>query len=248
MPLHLYAVVLAEQTVPDHPGLRDEELEVVRSGELAAVVSPVDPDVEATDADAIAHLDVITTLLAQGPVVPMRFGTVAPDADAVRDEVLDGSRDEFTEQLRATADVIEVLLTIDFDEDTALREIVSHDARLGDSSRGAASLPDRIAAGEEIADHLNAAVRDWGEQLVGPAAELVEALTPLNVPTPTSVRYALLVRRDRLADLDAQLHKLPPAVADNTVPFAVEYVGPLPPLDFPRPSTADGDEKSRWGW
>lgn len=248
MALHLYAVVLGEHALPECKGIRNAEVDLVRSGEVAAVVSAVEANIDVTEADAIAHLDVITSLLATGPVVPMRFGTIAPDAEAVRHEVLVPSRVEFGEHLRATADVIEVLVTIHVDEAAALRAVVSREDRLGAASRDALSMPERIAFGEEIAQRLSAAVHAWSDELVQPACAHADAVTPLDTPDHTSARYALLVRRSRLADVDKELHRLPPTIADGTVPYDVEYVGPLPPLDFPLPASADHSGSSLWGW
>lgn len=248
MPLHLYAVVDADTDLPDRTGVQDQVLDVVRSGTLAAVVSPVDADIEATEEDVLAHLDVITSLLATGPVIPMRFGTVAPDTDAVRNEVIEASYDEFTEHLRATSDVVEVLVTIHVDENAALQEILSHDPGVGRASRRADSVADRIALGEDVAGRLAAAVREWSDELVSGARGHAEAVTPLDSPEHTTTRFALLVRRDRLAGVDAELGQLPPAVAGGAVPYDVEYVGPLPPLDFPLLPTADDGDSSLWGW
>lgn len=246
MPLHVYAVVPGDQSPPDRTGVRDEPLDLVRSGALAAVVSGVDPDSEATEDDATVHLDVITALVATGPVVPMRFGTIAPDADAVRREVLDESRAALQEHLRATRDVVEAMVTIQFDEDAALAEILRRQPRR--DSWQAESLADKIALGESIAAGLVAHVHEWGDELMQPAVGVARAVTALDTPEHTTVRYALLVRRDRLADLDSEMAQLPPAVGGTTVPFAVEYVGPLPPVDFPLQPTSDGGGSSEWSW
>lgn len=246
MSLHVYAVVRDDQPLPDRTGVRGEPLDMVRSGGLAAVVSRADPDIEATEDDATTHLDVITALVATGPVAPMRFGTIAPDPDAVRQEVLEASHAEFDKHLRATSDVVETMVTIQFDENAALAEIV-RDAPERDSWR-AESMADKIAVGESIASSLVAHAREWGDQLIGPVADVAQAVTELHTPEHNAVRYAVLVRRDRLADLDAEMEQLPPSVGRTAVPFTVEYVGPLPPMDFPLQPTTDGDGSSRWGW
>lgn len=248
MTLHLYAVVRAGTDLPDHAGVQGEALDIVTSGDLAAVVSPVDADIEATETDALAHLDVITSLLGAGPVIPMRFGTIAPDTDAVRREVIEPAYDEFTEHLRATADLVEVLVTIEVDEEAALREILSHDPGFGGASRGTGSMAERIALGEDIAGRLAAAVREWSDELVSGACGHAEAVATLDTPEHTTARFALLVRRDRLDSVDDDLRRLPAAAGQGGVPYDVEYVGPLPPLDFPLQSTVDTGGSSLWGW
>lgn len=245
MSLHVYAVVLGDQPLPDRTGVRGEPLDVVRSGGLAAVVSPVDPDSEATEDDANTHLDVVTELVANGPVAPMRFGTIAPDPEAVRREVLDESHAAFDEHLNATRDVVETMVTIRFDENAALAEIVRHDPKR--DSWHAESMADKIALGESIASSLFEHAHVWGDELIQPATDIAEAVTELHTTEHNAVRYAVLVRRDRLADLDAEMAQLPPSVGRTAVPFDVEYVGPLPPMDFPLQPTDDGGS-SRWGW
>jgi hypothetical protein len=71
---------LVDVRVPE--GLRPRG---VIGGLLAAVVSPA-PDRDLTADDAAPHLDLLVAVVAQGlPVLPVSFGTVAPDDDAVRD-------------------------------------------------------------------------------------------------------------------------------------------------------------------
>lgn len=243
MVLRLYAVVGADHPLPERTGVRGAELTAVRSGRLAAVVSSEEPPDDASDQDAVDHLEVVTALVAEGPVIPLRFGTVAPDEAAVRDEVLEASREAFEQHLTATADVVEVLAVVQFEEDAALREVVARDDLAG---RGADdALADRVAFGEQIVERLVGAARAWADQMLGRAIEHAEAVAALDTPEPTSVRYALLVRRDRLADLDAEMRRVPTA---DVVPSHVEYVGPLPPVDFPLETTADDSGSSRWGW
>jgi hypothetical protein len=248
MTLHVYAVVTEDQDLPDRAGLRDEPLEAVRSGGLAAVVSRTEPDIEATEADAVAHLDVITELITAGPVIPMRFGTVAPDADAVRQEVLDeSSRSYFEEYLRATRDLVETMVSIRFDENAALRAVMRQDG--GHDSWHAESMADKVALGQAIAESLTARVSEWGDELIqSTAAGVAQAMQALDTPDHTAVRYALLVGRDRLAELDERMRGMRPAAAGGAVPYDVEYVGPLPPVDFPLQPTSDEHGTSRWGW
>jgi hypothetical protein len=242
MVLRLYAVVGADHPLPDHPGVRGAELTAVRSGDLAAIASSEEAGDEASDQDAVDHLELITALVADGPVVPLRFGTIAPDEGAVRDEVLESSRDVFEQHLAATADVVEVLVVVQFDEDAALRQVVTPDEVGGTE---AADMSERVAIGEHVVERLVGAARQWADRLLDRPFQRAEAVAGLETPEPTSVRYALLVRRDRLADLDAEMRQVS---MSDAVPCHVEYVGPLPPVDFPLETTADDSNSSRWGW
>lgn len=238
--LRLYAVVDADRELPDQSGAHGAGLAMVRAEGLAVVVSHEDSADTGTDQDALDHLDVITSLVRDGPVIPLRFGTIAPDEAAVRDEVLTPSQDVFQQRLDATASVVEVVATVEFDEDAAVRAVMSGQA----PTSGDGSLSDRVALGEEVVERLAAATEEWADELLGAVVEHAEAVMPLAPPEPASVRYAMLVRRDRLSDMDTEMQHVPLA---GVVPCHIEYVGPLPPVDFPARSAAD-DAPSRWGW
>ena len=80
--------------IPPGRGLQDARLEGVEASGLLAVVSwhdeaPSEPSLEALR----AHERVVESLMAEGPVLPMRFGTALPDADAVRSSIA-ARRDE----------------------------------------------------------------------------------------------------------------------------------------------------------
>ena len=89
------------------PGVRA----VVGDG-LAVVVADLRADSRA-DVDAVSHLDVLCELVCTGPVLPLRFGTVAPDDDAVRAEVL---RAGLAPQLDRLDGLVEVRVQLEFDE------------------------------------------------------------------------------------------------------------------------------------
>jgi hypothetical protein len=246
MTLHLYAVVDADHPLPEGGGLRGRPLHTVCSADLAAVVSPLDETEATTDEDAIAHLDVLTALVSDGPVVAMRFGTTAPDDDAVRAEVLEPSQRFFEENLRARADVVEVLVSMFFDENAALGTVLRPGDRRRSSDEGD-SVAERIALGERVAARLADRVRLWGERLLTPVTDHAEDVVVLDAPEYTAVRYALLVHRDEMTAVDAEMRVMPLAAEQGAVPCEIEYVGPLPPLDFPVEPTAE-EGSSRWGW
>ena len=86
MPVQVYGLVRSEHSEPP-TGVR-----LVRSGPIAAAVSDI-ADTELHETEALGYLDVLSALLRDGPVLPARFGTVAPDEAAVREEILDPDAD-----------------------------------------------------------------------------------------------------------------------------------------------------------
>src|SRR5262245_39250440 len=127
MPLQLIGVVRA-----DHPPLagRGKDrlgVRLVESGELAAAVTELEEGTQLQEEDATRHLDLLVLLLRDGPVLPLAFGTVAPDDDAVGTEVLDPAADDLLARLDAVDGFVETRLEISFDESTALRDVMRQD-------------------------------------------------------------------------------------------------------------------------
>src|SRR5256885_1493011 len=100
---YVYGVVRAGHPPISSKGVGKPPVDtrLVRSGPLAAAVSDVDDDFLVEENDARAHVHVLIDLLAGGPVIPIRLGTVAPDDDAVRAEVLDAARQDLVDCLEA---------------------------------------------------------------------------------------------------------------------------------------------------
>lgn len=96
MSLHLFGVVRAAHEVP-----ADRNIRLVVLDDLAAAVR------EAPVA-AMPHFEVLSALVATGPVVPVVFGTLAESEEAVRADVLAPRADGLRAQLDRLADVVEV--------------------------------------------------------------------------------------------------------------------------------------------
>jgi len=215
----------------------------VESDELVAVVSSAPQ--ELGDDDAVAHLELLAAVAATVPVLPVQFGTVAPDEDAVRSEVLGSSRDSLTGLLEGIADVVELRLDLEFDEQASVRAVVAADPGL--RARGAGDFESKLALGEEIAgrvaQHQQRVVDEW----LQPLAATAERMALLRAEEGR-FQYALLVRRDALSKIDEQVAGLSGTVVGTAV---LEYVGPIPPFSFLTEGAQPQDEArtaSRWGW
>jgi hypothetical protein len=91
-------VELAEDAggVGEPPG----RVRLVRHGEIAALVSEVDPEQPLRrPRDLIAHRDLLDATAAEVPVLPVRFGSVLADRSAVISELLAPHHDELAEAL-----------------------------------------------------------------------------------------------------------------------------------------------------
>ncbi|HEX2175984.1 MAG TPA: GvpL/GvpF family gas vesicle protein [Nocardioidaceae bacterium] len=261
MPLQVFGVVRQGHPLPGSG--RDREsvgVRLVESGDLAAAVGEIEEGSELREEDAARHLDILILLLRDGPVLPLAFGTLSPDEDAVRAEVLDPAAADLAQRLAAVDGYVETRLEIFFDEPTALREVMEADPdvrALAAETQGASSLDARIALGEAVSMQLTSWRQQQAEALLETLAPAVEDIVETESSEPLQQRWAFLVRADALERLDDTVGRLRSSLQNAA---AVEYVGPLPVYSFlgqvqadtapPRsnweaPPTRSG---SAWGW
>lgn len=245
MALHVYGVVTAGTAVPDMTGVGESAgpLHLVEEGELAGVVSDLAEGAELTEDDAVRHLDVLCALAGTTAVLPLRFGTTAPDADAVRAEVLAPSASALRDRLAALRGLVELRVDLFFDEQQVLREVVRQQPGLREVAARSGDMSERLGAGEAVTQAVRQWTRERGDEATGRLAELVTRMEHLDTQEPLVERWALLVERDRVPEVDDAM-----AAVHGAVPEArVDYVGPLPAFDFPDETTSSGSG-SRWGW
>jgi hypothetical protein len=216
---------------------------------LAAVVSEA-PDRDLTEDDAVAHLDLLVALVADLPVLPLALGTVAPDDDAVRADLLAPAAEDLAARLDAVADLVELRLDLEFDTDATVAAVAGEDEQiLGLAARSrarGAGTAERMALGEAVAARVGAEHAELAAAWTAPLVAAAERSTVLHEDEQRQ-RTAHLVRRDRLAEADAAVAEIRQLAAGRA---GVEYVGPLPVYSFleqltaaPRPAPS-----SRWGW
>ena len=265
--LLLYGVVRDDHPLPDPPplGLGDppERVRLVRHPPVAAAVSPVTDPVRITDEDAERHLDVLLGLLADGPVIPLRLGSVAPDEDAVRAEVLGEAAGDLRRRLDALDGLVEVHVDADEEEMTAIRAVIAADPSLAAAragSRDEADVGTRMALGERVADGVVLRRLHQAEALLEelrPCSVADTGRGPMGGPEDPVLRWAFLVHRDAepghrdLGHFDEAVEQ----VRGDHPDLTIEYVGPLPTFHFlnlaEAAQTADAagePQHSRWGW
>jgi hypothetical protein len=225
------------------------QLRAVVSGSLAAAVSEAG-ERDLTPEDAVAHLDLLVSLVSDVPVLPLPVGTTAPDDDAVREDILAPAADQLERQLTAVADLVELRLDLTFDTDALVSGIAARDpevARLAARSRApGAGLAERMALGETVAagvaDEEARLAEEWTREL----ADVSLRWTVLH-SDENRWRMAYLVPRDQLGTADTAVAHLRAAAQDRA---AAEYVGPLPVYSFldQLPAAEAAQPASRWGW
>ena len=147
-------------------GVGDREVRLVRSGELAALVSELDlAEPLGTPRDFQAHKELLDSIITGAPVLPLRFGAVLTGEDAVVEELLDPHHDEFVQALEDLEGQLEYVVKGRYVERAMLQEILSGNseaAALRDQIRGKdpdATREERIRLGEIISKAV-AVMRD----------------------------------------------------------------------------------------
>ncbi|WP_329567449.1 GvpL/GvpF family gas vesicle protein [Streptomyces sp. NBC_01361] len=208
------------------------QLRTVIGGALCAVISDAPDGLRPKRRDLSAHHQVQDRLMGDGAVLPLRFGFLAPDDEAVR-LALEERAEEYTARLEALEDTVEYNLKVSQDEDTLLRQVLdsSQEARqLNDEIRGGTAGPEApVRLGELVAAEVQ--VR---QQAL--AHGVVEALRPYSRDRESSqltgedfLNVSFLVPHDQEEMfLTAEL-----SVANQLgedVHFRLN--GPLPPYSF----------------
>jgi hypothetical protein len=123
--LYCYGVTGAGTAEPlAGAGLGGKAVEPVPCGEIAALASAVPAGtVRARRRDLLAHFDVLGASFERGTVLPLRFGTVFDDEDALVEEFLRPRHDELAAMLREFDGRVELRVTAHYREDAILAEI-----------------------------------------------------------------------------------------------------------------------------
>jgi Gas vesicle synthesis protein GvpL/GvpF len=228
---------------PSAAGIGGAQVQLIRETEIAAIVSDIDSRHLELGREAMtAHARVLEDAVAAGTVLPMRFGVVMADEDAVRRQLLDGHGRELRAQLEELSGKVELRLRATYEEDRLMREAVARDPeilRLRDSLRGMpedATYYARIQLGELVAAAVQRNRQADADEILGelsPLAVAVEAGEPGH--ERVALNASFLVERDRIAEFDKRVDEIGRAQAGR---MRFKYTGPLPPHSFVQLATA----------
>lgn len=168
--VYVYAVIRAGRPLPtDSSGVGSPaaRLRVIRQGRVAAVVSEAPANLRARRRDLLAHQELLLRLTGQGPVLPMRFGMVAPDEETVRAQLAACEADHVA-VLEHLADGVEVNVKA-FPAPNALRSLLAQDKnvrRLRDEARQRPGYEANVRLGEAVASALESRAAAAGRQVL----------------------------------------------------------------------------------
>lgn len=220
---HLYALCDRPCDLSGLAGVDDARLREVDVGDLRAVVSDHAATPRATRGRALAHAGVVAAVCERVPAVPVRYGSVHADVEALRAAVV-GELDTLAAAIRRVADRVELLVRCADPPSTAALP-VERRTEPGEHSPGAgrAYLETRLereqaawAARRRAAEELRARIRPFE----------AHAVAVCERDGPQGPERCLLVPRDG----DEVLRELVEEAARSEPRLVVG--GPWPPYSF----------------
>jgi hypothetical protein len=219
---------------------------IVVEGDLAALVSDLAPDhTPGRREDVETHRTVLEHAIDhEATTIPMRFGIVMDDDDAVRERLLSKHRDELHGLLQDLDGRVQMTVKAFYADDALLEDALSADPQLVEKSSLIDQLPEteRIQIGELLAKAVDA-------RRAQVEAALLDELSPLadkvQVDPPSGERGALnaqvLIHRDRRQELDDKVHRMSEGLRGL---LGFRYVGPLPPYSFASMSLEEAGQEN----
>jgi hypothetical protein len=235
--VYVYGVTWAEGApLRRSKGIAGGAVGSLENGELAAIVSPApDGPVRTKRRELLCHLDVLRDVFESKTVLPVQFGSVFPDSEAVADELLAARHDELASLLEQFEGLAELRIRASYRDGEILAEIVANDPKLLrlrelTQAAGREADPLRIQLGEAVAGALMARRRRDADAI---STELLSHAHDAVVEEPRTeyelLRASYLVERRRIAKFDACVGEIAGRERDR---MSFSYTGPLPPHSF----------------
>jgi hypothetical protein len=235
-------------TASSHPALPKDlagvgdpprPVRILEAGELTAVVSDAPEGLRPKRKDLLAHQTVLDEAGAAGVVLPMRFGSVAPDDDTVTGALTERA-DHYKERLRALEGKVEYNVKATHQEEAVLHLVMSANPDIramteANRKSGGGSYDDRLRLGEMVVAAVKARESE-------DAAAVRSALEPLASdvsvgPESTGwlVNVSFLVDRDSADRFLTEVEN----VRGRNPHIELRVNGPLPPYSFVEPDAAE---------
>ncbi|MEU5951362.1 GvpL/GvpF family gas vesicle protein [Streptomyces sp. NPDC047525] len=225
------------------------QVRILKEGDLAAIVSDAPDGLRAKRNDLLAHQNVLNEAGAAGPVLPMRFGNVAPDDTAVT-SVLAERAEHYRERLTTLAGKVEYNVKASHDEQAALHRVMADNPEvqaLAEANRqaGGGSYEQKLQLGEMVVAALQAREREDAAELHRALEATAHAVSVGPESTGWLANLSFLVERDASAVFLAAVDE----VRKGHPHVELRVNGPLPPYSFiePGPSEPTGATSEAMG-
>ncbi|WP_040790009.1 GvpL/GvpF family gas vesicle protein [Nocardia paucivorans] len=238
--IYVYGIVPADvEPAPHATGIGDppSEIAVVRHGEIAALVSEITLGRPlGTPDDLTAHARLLDGTAAVAPVLPLRFGGVVSDTEAVDKELLAAGYDDFHAALNELEGRAQFVIRARYTENAILREILDENpqaAQLREEIRDKpedATRNERIALGE-IVNQAIESKRAGDTRRLAAALQDLDPMVRQRPPTheEEAAHLAILVELSRQDDLEQALAELGEEWEQRV---ELSLLGPMAPYDF----------------
>lgn len=236
--VYVYGIVPADVEVTDDAvGVAGTPVTLVRHGEIAALVSevPIDRPLGTPD-DLSAHAQLLDGTSRVAPVLPLRFGAVLTDDDAIEEELLAANADDFTAALDELEGKAQYIVKGRYAEELILREILDENDEARELRDQIRNLPEDASREARMAlgDLVNRAITVKREE---DTQALADALAPLsdsmNLREPThefdAASIAALIDISRQEELEEAVEDL---AQKRSGRVELRILGPLAAYDF----------------
>ncbi|MEU9169615.1 GvpL/GvpF family gas vesicle protein [Streptomyces sp. NPDC048420] len=212
---------------------------VLKEGALAAIVSDAPEGLRPKRRDLLAHQNVLSEAGADGCILPMRFGSVAPD-DGTVTGVLAERAEHYKERLGTLDGKVEYNVKATHDEEAVLHRVMSDNPEVravaeANRQAGGGSYEQRLRLGEMVVAAVKAREAEDATQVQQALEPVAEAISVGPESSGWLANVSFLVERDSAASfLEAvdQLRKSHPHLD-------LRVNGPLPPYSFVDPGPAE---------
>lgn len=210
---------------------------LVRHRDLAALVSDVDLGKPlGTPEDLMAHEELLDASATDAPVLPLRFGALVANEDAVTSELLDPHYEEFQAALEDLEGHAEYVIKGRYIQDQILREVLTENPAAADMAaqvKGADPATSRDLQ-MQLGEFINQAIAEKREQDTRALGDALAGHVSASVVRPETheldaVHAAFLVEA-RAADALMQAVEQLAADWDGRVDLRV--IGPIAAYDF----------------
>ncbi|SEG72868.1 Gas vesicle synthesis protein GvpL/GvpF [Thermomonospora echinospora] len=235
---YVYGIVPADvETAEEARGVDERAVEVIRYGEIAALVSEVDPQVPlGRPADLLAHQQLLDDAAAEAPVLPMRFGAVLTTEQAVVEDLLAPNHDGFAAALADLEGRVEYVVRGRYVERVILTEVIEENPEAAGLREQIRGLPEeqtrqaRVRLGELIYQGIEAKRQADTQKLIQNLAPYCVA-NAVREPTHQldAVHVAFLVEDAQRPEFEEAVAK---AAGDGKGRADLRLQGPIAPWDF----------------
>ncbi|MDT7840061.1 GvpL/GvpF family gas vesicle protein [Streptomyces justiciae] len=212
---------------------------ILQESGLAAVVSDAPEGLRPKRKDLLAHQNVLAEAGAGGCVLPMRFGSVAPDDETVT-AVLAERAEHYRERLRALDGKVEYNVKATHDEEAVLHRVMAENPELrslteANRRAGGGSYEEKLRLGEMVVAAVKAREAEDATEVRQSLESSAAAVSAGPESTGWIANVSFLVDRDGAETFLAAVEQ----VRKSHPHLELRVNGPLPPYSFVEPGPAE---------